>query len=261
MPEFTRFICPGCQKRFKIPAGKTAPKLCASCARVEAHISGAMPAPLEELLAAVEAERIAPIQATEPPIVFTHADGPALPVPILPPERRGVTTVWIPVRNRFREWHESIIFLMAIAGTGLWARFYRSDAPLDLLSYLGAAVALFAIVLFVRTKSSQHRRFATWIASTIAISLFAIFAFTDEQKETVETEDAWTVTSFTRWGGTPIYRDVHLSGRTDTWMHGPVSQTGKAHGKWTSRIGASWKYVWYWYGEQVSEGEWHLRNK
>jgi len=51
------------------------------------------------------------------------------------------------------------------------------------------------------------------------------------------------------------------------WAHGPMSPSGKRHGEWTfffhgdddtpPRLMASW----YWYGEQISEGDWHLRNR
>jgi hypothetical protein len=58
MPEFTRFICPGCQKRFKIPAGKTKPEFCPACAKVDRSVAASPPAAFDDLAAAVRAEQI-----------------------------------------------------------------------------------------------------------------------------------------------------------------------------------------------------------
>lgn len=44
-------------------------------------------------------------------------------------------------------------------------------------------------------------------------------------------------------------------------LNGPVSSSGKRHGKWTYYNGDSYvEHSWYWYGEEVSEGEWHKLN-
>lgn len=68
------------------------------------------------------------------------------------------------------------------------------------------------------------------------------------------------------------------------YREGPFSDTGKSHGKWmhVKKVGdlndAEIEYMqshgfwsdgsttffrvhWYWYGEEITEGEWHLRNK
>lgn len=45
---------------------------------------------------------------------------------------------------------------------------------------------------------------------------------------------------------------------TGTLLYGPLSDSGAMHGKWTA---VSRKQevstVWYWFGTQVTEGEWH----
>ena len=51
------------------------------------------------------------------------------------------------------------------------------------------------------------------------------------------------------------------------WGHGPMAGTGKPHGQWEcgtpgpSRFESNVRTVFYWYGEAISEGEWHLRNR
>jgi len=60
--------------------------------------------------------------------------------------------------------------------------------------------------------------------------------------------------------------------RKSTKAHGPMSESLKRHGKWeftdvdwTSVDAADWNdltvTLWYWYGEEVTEGEWALRSK
>lgn len=43
---------------------------------------------------------------------------------------------------------------------------------------------------------------------------------------------------------------------------GDFSESGKQHGQWTY-VDDDWKvtHTWYWYGEEITEGEWYLRNK
>jgi hypothetical protein len=59
-PEFTHFTCAGCQKRFRVRAGKPPREFCADCRRVESQISASRSeASVEELASAVRAEQIA----------------------------------------------------------------------------------------------------------------------------------------------------------------------------------------------------------
>jgi hypothetical protein len=42
---------------------------------------------------------------------------------------------------------------------------------------------------------------------------------------------------------------------------GPMTASGKPHGQWTIVSHSDWRSTlcWFWYGEQVSEGEWRRR--
>ena len=44
-------------------------------------------------------------------------------------------------------------------------------------------------------------------------------------------------------------------------LHGPMSDSGKWHGKWTELNSDRLTYHWYWYGEEVTEGRWHELNR
>jgi len=70
-----------------------------------------------------------------------------------------------------------------------------------------------------------------------------------------------------RWRSTGklFYRDF-WSRNDDGSYHaeGGFSDSGKQHGPWKSFSSDDYSktdYEWYWYGEPISEGEWHLRNK
>jgi hypothetical protein len=80
----------------------------------------------------------------------------------------------------------------------------------------------------------------------------------------------WPAQQFTatrrRWDDSLVYLKVllfdeneHLTG----WAAGPLTKNGKLHGEQTTVIVSPYlvTHTWHWYGEEISEGEWHLRNK
>lgn len=79
--------------------------------------------------------------------------------------------------------------------------------------------------------------------------------------------------TFTRWGDRIIYRDIDFCDSPEDAAKffsispsacGPMAGTGKPHGQWRYDYGSpDWRSEtkFYWYGEEISEGEWHLRNK
>ncbi len=69
-----------------------------------------------------------------------------------------------------------------------------------------------------------------------------------------------------RGASQPFYRHYWSDKDGHTYgAEGAFSESGKQHGKWriedTSLPIKDWFYdQWFWYGEEVSEGEWHLRS-
>lgn len=58
-----------------------------------------------------------------------------------------------------------------------------------------------------------------------------------------------------RIDGRPLSVFIHGD---DYTASGPVSESGKPHGEWSVRDGGLYSQPkWYWYGEEVTEGEWH----
>lgn len=77
-----------------------------------------------------------------------------------------------------------------------------------------------------------------------------------------------------RWSGEITYRKMHAYEGDNVEilmtlsMQGPMSASGKPHGHWKQLSGtpSDWSTYktenkWFWYGEEISEGEWHTRNK
>jgi hypothetical protein len=67
------------------------------------------------------------------------------------------------------------------------------------------------------------------------------------------------IDTYTRWGGTQTYRWILFKDAGS--MRGPMTASGKPHGEWEHFTGLRVDHVWYWYGQEITEGEWHLRNK
>ena len=76
--------------------------------------------------------------------------------------------------------------------------------------------------------------------------------------------------TYKTWGGQHVYRSIFDYSKDDAsgvrWRStsGGMAGTGKPHGKWvTVYYNPEFKITtqFYWYGEEISEGEWHLRNR
>lgn len=75
------------------------------------------------------------------------------------------------------------------------------------------------------------------------------------QKGVDVTDSKW------RWGNKVFHRRIYIPGDFST--EGPIADSGSVHGKWKT---LTYKPVnleteYFWYGEKITEGEWHLRNK
>jgi hypothetical protein len=75
-----------------------------------------------------------------------------------------------------------------------------------------------------------------------------------------------------RWSGSIYWRDIAGYRKTkflpDWDTKGPMTATNRPHGHWITQTGIFGEpnefkiiNIWYWYGEEISEGEWHLRTK
>jgi len=149
---------------------------------------------------------------------------------------------------------------------------------LILVHYASFVATAASIVEFLKIKVSWARiRWAGIAVTMLAVGIwwsndYCVDTWTKEAGEfdTFETEYK---DYYRRLSKRPYYRKMNLRkpGEFLTWYisQGPMTDTGKPHGKW-SWTNLDWDakpfeskqgIKFYWYGEELSEGNWHLRNK
>ena len=68
-----------------------------------------------------------------------------------------------------------------------------------------------------------------------------------------------------RWSDVIYWRSMTTHHpHSPTWTSkGPMTATNKPHGHWTGFLWSDFESrdYWYWYGDEVTEGEWNLRNR
>jgi hypothetical protein len=274
-PKFTRFTCPGCQKRFRIPQGKAAPRLCPACNRVESQISGATPPDLDDLLAAVEAE-------TQPPLpTMLRPAPPPLPMVFKPAELSSadkrasiaeaaegyiLATTVVPGPRPYGEIAKVNAKCGIFIGLLLLLALRQAPSFLIVIPYFGILLIVASSVVLLSTRfpavRSKTGKLVAFFAAGLMIWILAGF---DQYDESREKDGVKAVTTFSRWGRTPLKRSITVKeGDGFYWTSGPLSASGKPHGEWKNLgigVGAFKSREWYWYGEEITEGEWHLRNK
>lgn len=146
----------------------------------------------------------------------------------------------------------------------LWQRF----GLVMLVNYVAAA--FLGVVIVVLTGDvipyKVVNKLSVIAAALVAVSLNAYF-----DRYTIienESDSVFRQSTCTRWSWRPYYvkrwnewkeNEIHWS------VEGYVTPSGKRHGKWSIfEFGkghpAIYQDVWYWYGDEVSEGEFVLRS-
>lgn len=176
-----------------------------------------------------------------------------------------------------RGWLAGMIALILIC----LATIHSANALVIALHYSCFAGAIYTGIEFIRTKVKWER--IRWleaivIALSVGIGWFNDFYIRTWTKKAGEYDTFETVfeDQYRRFGSHLFYRkiEVRKPGSYLVWRssEGPMTETNKPHGKW------SWKWTnwdgdflasenrdsgidFFWYGEKVTEGEWHLRNK
>jgi hypothetical protein len=82
--------------------------------------------------------------------------------------------------------------------------------------------------------------------------------------------DANEIVYFTDYGwrgtATPFYRKIRVGEYPHAYLaEGALTESSKRHGPWKTTDWPEGGHLhvsdeWYWYGEEITEGEWHLRN-
>lgn len=72
--------------------------------------------------------------------------------------------------------------------------------------------------------------------------------------------------TYSNWTNQIVRRSIlQPDGENNLTIFGPMKPPQSRHGEWTAIYQHGEKIIelqtWYWYGEKISQGEWHLRNK
>ncbi len=165
---------------------------------------------------------------------------------------------------------------LLVGGLAVWLCTLFSDPleenPLDWflavpIHYGSLAIACWGIGLLVRRRLGGHK-------TTVTIGTLCLMVATLWLGGKYETfthhwmagDRTFYLDTYTRLGlPTLVYREVfNLSGGGSAC--GPIAGSGKLHGEWTyygvfHTSGNIIEHRWYWYGKEITEGEWHLRTK
>ena len=133
-----------------------------------------------------------------------------------------------------------------------------------------SAVGLVLGLLLPLVKLRGHKTYEkwAWMAANNPKEILSTKAFPDIDVPRGGLMEFHTV--YDQTTDAPVFRTVVLHQREGHMLkgldgieeEGPLSPSGKWHGQTTVTIWEPFKRSskWYWYGEEVSEGEWHLRN-
>ena len=160
---------------------------------------------------------------------------------------------------------------LSVGAFALWClTAYHEPGPAVLVAYPAAAIAAGVLVArWAREFTASNARLLA-IAGGAGLAAAVLFGWSDHyvsRSEETERGECWTYANwYGRWTGTPYYRSVLVEDSRKEVVfsgEGPVSPTRKRHGAWEY---VTWnpyhrEAKWYWYGEEITEEEWHLRAK
>lgn len=248
--------CERCQKKYKFVetlAGKTV--LCPNCQLpmripmqrwVEPAIEGIPPVPPQTPEECTADDR--PVFHEAPPPKFLDVVKEAWP--------------------EYRElWTAGAVFMLSVIGWLLTPKALLFEAIL----VSGVVFGLVGMCLQVAKDKVAGWKHKLWVrrfhaAACCTAGLLYFFTATDNDvrrfNDGIYDNRVEHVTR--RWNRQWV-RGSHRLQRDGSYEHGPLTQSGKSHGEWTVVHSVDGKVnvltFWYWYGDQISEGEWALRNK
>lgn len=150
----------------------------------------------------------------------------------------------------------------------------HADPYFDILSIVANYVFLVgavicALILGENTlrKYKKYKLLIKVAGYVIGVLIITIYAKLDYYKEYGKKTDGGALTAFVtdkfdRLSGNRIERAILLS--NGDYSGGKMSgdrNNPQPHGVWKCCFDGIVTHDFYWYGEKISEGEWHLRNK
>jgi hypothetical protein len=143
-----------------------------------------------------------------------------------------------------------------------------SDPPADLIQYIGFVLfAAGASTLAVRSAPYSWKTVTAVACILASTSGIAARGYFDTITETTTTATMVRIDTVRRFSRQTVWRNVTIRdelGERVSWAAGPTSpDTGTPHGPWSITVFDPYESgtVWFWYGEYVSEADWHRMNK
>ena len=207
-------------------------------------------------------------RALEVPIRTLYVETPPPPRHLASPKK--TTTVPAvpalqPAHARLPEVARNLPYVLLVGSTlsALWL-WTAEPSLLWGVSYILVIVAVFSAAFIVQRFRPNWRRLCWVVAvilSPVAVSCYYSFA-TYTERWTSEEMDASYTDTYSR--DRKILKRIILFHSGDELLaSGGFSDSEKLHGPWTYIMrhrGLAEETRWYWYGETITEGEWHLRN-
>jgi len=219
-----RWVCPRCGKTFAIPVDRPSPEACKSCLK--------FPDPTTTRVEAV----------TSP--VSSRSEKPSIAVAAkLWPFFAVLVGAVLAVSNR-----ASISTFVRVAG---------------LCGALLFAIGTWLIV----SRALSRGRMAWFIFSMLATFIGAWFYVTTAKRLAFDSIDATEfIDTVQCWSGRIVEREIRTKNAV---AYGPLSESKKRHGHWRTHVkidlsgDEQWTVIdqWFWYESEITEGEWHLRNR
>ncbi|MEM7559645.1 MAG: hypothetical protein AAF394_11030 [Planctomycetota bacterium] len=265
-------LCPKCSTRFLVPAPAKIQKESAPGDWEPPELFGAFALGSSN----TPANSISPVYSLEiisvADAVLNHSD-----VAAESPSRSSESEVVIAEGAL----HEFRYLLLAAFGIGAFSFIVIAQSEVFFAPFipymLFAGMAALAM-LFAKRKLSPR---LLWVFGTLVfLGLIVLYARIDNYTKEWRKDDSRYVDYYNRWTGNCVYRVVTVyetiaAAEADEILEtyqtseGPLSSSGRPHGRWkhllhsnhdVGRMPRLWD-EYYWYGEEVTEGDWHLRNR
>jgi len=153
------------------------------------------------------------------------------------------------------------ILTMTVGGVSwLWTLF-RPPSPQVLVHYAGLVTFCCGIGFWLSQRApARARLIAVATIGLIGFVWWSWLRFDCYDRYWKSETGTQFVDTHMRSGDRHVYRMMLPQG--GGLIRGPMSGSGKPHGEWTDWFpGERVQHKWYWYGEEITEGEWHIRKK
>jgi len=159
-------------------------------------------------------------------------------------------------------WAAVAPWLAALPGGVLFVLTIHSPPSLlVLVNYLALILSLTGFTMLAMAKWRSRRRWIKLGGIVVGLVLVLWYASRDTYQTRWQGEEGVRYSdTYGRWSRRITERYVFYP--DGDCFHGPMAGRTKPHGEWVYVPRSGWpRYSWFWYGEAVSEGEWHLRNR